>query len=161
MLYLRTIQRFCTHNDYFAMIQERAMLEKEPLEYCRSITLVGDDIFNWECEIVGPAGSPYAGGIFVLKIEFPTQYPFKSPKLKFETKVYHPSVQTASGDICQDVVGNWGPTLNAKHCLQVVYSMLQSPESDHPLEEKIAKQIRENPKEFEKEAKKYTKQYAT
>ncbi|KAL3908867.1 MAG: hypothetical protein SGARI_002871 [Bacillariaceae sp.] len=85
---------------------------------------------------------------------------FKAPKLKFATKVYHPSVQTESGDVCVDVLGNWGPTLNAKHCLQVVYSMLQSPQSDHPLEESVAQQLRDHPKEFAKTAKKYTKDYA-
>jgi ubiquitin-protein ligase len=100
------------------------------------------------------------GGTFILKLDFPTQYPFKPPKLKFLTKVYHPSVQLESGDVCQDVVGQWGPTLNAKHCLSVIYSMLQSPESDHPLEEDIAQQLREKPKEFDKTAKKYTKDYA-
>jgi ubiquitin-conjugating enzyme E2 D/E len=136
------------------------MLEKDPLDYCRNITLIGDDIFNWECEIIGPDNSPYAGGKFILKLEFPTQYPFKAPKLKFSTKVYHPSVQTETGDVCGDVLGNWGPTLNAKHCLQVVYSMLQSPESDHPLEESIAQMLRDNPKEFAKTAKKFTKDYA-
>jgi ubiquitin-protein ligase len=65
-----------------------------------------------------------------------------------------------SGEICADVVGNWGPTLNAKHCLEAIYSLLQTPQSDHPLEEEIAQQLREKPKEFEKTAKKYTKEYA-
>jgi ubiquitin-protein ligase len=136
------------------------MLEKEPLEFCPDITLVGDDIFVWDCKLIGPANSPYAGGIFSVRLEFPVQYPFKAPKLKFITKVYHPSVQLESGEVCQDVVGQWGPTLNAAHCLTVVYTMFQAPESDHPLEESIATQLREKPKEFEKMAKKYTKDYA-
>lgn len=136
------------------------MLEKEPLEYCKSIELVGDDIFKWQVEIIGPSDSPYAGGVFPLLLEFPTQYPFKAPKLKFAIKVYHPSIQLASGDVCQDVLGAWGPTLNAKHCLQVIYSLLKDPHSDHPLEEEVAKQLQEKPKEFEKTAKKYTKDYA-
>jgi ubiquitin-protein ligase len=38
--------------------------------------------------------------------------------------------------------------------------MLQSPESDHPLEESIAQMLRDNPKEFAKTAKKFTKDYA-
>lgn len=141
-------------------------MEKEPLEFCVSINNgtgadgSEDDIFQWDCQIQGPANSPYAGGLFLLRLIFPTQYPFKAPKLKFVTKVYHPSVQTETGEICQDVVGTWGPTLNAKHCLSVVYSMLQAPESDHPLEEEIATQLREKPKEFEKMAKKFTKDYA-
>ena len=138
------------------------MLEKDKPEFCRSIELVNEDIFKWEVEIVGPDESPYAGGIFPLTIDFPTQYPFKAPKLKFNIQVYHPSIQLKSGDVCQDVLGQWGPTLNAKHCLTVVYSMLQDPSasSDHPLEEEVAKQLAEKPKDFEKAAKKYTKEYA-
>lgn len=136
------------------------MLEKTPLDFVNEITVVDDDIFKWDVRIVGPDQSPYAGGTFVLRIEFPSQYPFKAPTLKFLTKIYHPSVKLDNGDVCTDVVGQWGPTLNAKHCIQVVYSMMRSPESDHPLEESVAQQLREKPKEFEKTAKKYTKEHA-
>jgi ubiquitin-conjugating enzyme E2 D/E len=96
----------------------------------------------------------------VLQLKFPAPYPFKAPNLQFKTKTYHPSVNLETGEICAAVIGNWGPTLNARHCLEVCYSLLQSPEADHPLEEKIAQQLREKPKEFEKIAKKYTKEYA-
>jgi ubiquitin-protein ligase len=136
------------------------MLAKSPMEFVEEINLVNEDMFKWDISIKGPADTPYAGGTFVLRIEFPTQYPFKAPSLKFITKIYHPSVKLDTGDVCTDVVGAWGPTLNAKHCIQVVYSMMQSPESDHPLEESVAQQLREKPKEFEKMAKKYTKEHA-
>lgn len=142
-------------------LQERSSLEKDPLEFC-TVELVNDaDIHNWRVKMTGPASTPYAGGIFTLALEFPTQYPFKPPKIKFLTKTYHPSVQTESGDICADVVSEgWGPTLNVRHCLKVIYSMLQNPDGDHPLEEAISKQMRESPKDFEKKAKQFTKDYA-
>lgn len=109
----------------------------------------------------GPAATPYAGGTFWIKVEFPAQYPFKPPKFQFTTKVYHPSVELETGNICADVVSEgWGPTLNVRHCLQTIYGMLQAPDADHPLEDSIATQLREKPKEFEKMAKKYTKEYA-
>ena len=136
------------------------MLEKKPLPFVNSISMVNEDIFRWDCEIQGPPESPYAKGKFILRLDFPAQYPFKAPTLKFSTKIYHPSVKLDTGDVCVDVLGNWGPTLNAKHCMTVVYSMMQSPQSDHPLEESVAQQLREKPKEFEKTAKKYTKDYA-
>jgi ubiquitin-protein ligase len=89
-----------------------------------------------------------------------SQYPFKPPKLMFETKVYHPSVMQSTGEICGAVLGQWGPTLNAEHCLLTIYSLLQDPQPDHPLEEDIAQQLAQKPKEFEKQAKKFTAEYA-
>lgn len=141
-------------------LQELSKLETEPLDFIVSIETVDDDVFKWNCTISGPADSPYAGGKFVLRLDFPSQYPFKPPLLKFITPVYHPSVQTASGEVCQAIIGNWGPTLNAQHCLVTVFSMLQDPQADHPLEDSIAQQLAKKPKEFEKAAKKYTKEHA-
>mmetsp|Transcript_15105 Transcript_15105/g.42608 ORF Transcript_15105/g.42608 Transcript_15105/m.42608 type:complete len:137 (-) Transcript_15105:321-731(-) len=135
-------------------------MDSEPLDFCPVISLVGDDLFQWECHIIGPPNSPYEGGNFVLKLDFPTQYPFKPPIIKFHTKVYHPSVNTTSGEVCAAAVGQWSPTLTARHCLMVVFSMLQSPDTDHPLEEEIAQQLQTNPKQFEKTAKKFTKDFA-
>ena len=60
---------------------------------------------------MGPADSPYSGGVFFSLIHFPPDYPFKPPKVQFQTKLYHPNVNS-QGSICLDILKEqWSPAL--------------------------------------------------
>ena len=114
------------------------MLEEQPLVFCPDISLMNkDNLFHWICQIRVTKDSPYhspdyPGGLFVLKIEFPGEYPFKPPKLKFlRQKVFHPNVVFETGKICSGIIGEWAPHLKAKDFLTAVYTMLQYPEFEY------------------------------
>uniref|UniRef100_A0A3P8W9M4 E2 ubiquitin-conjugating enzyme n=1 Tax=Cynoglossus semilaevis TaxID=244447 RepID=A0A3P8W9M4_CYNSE len=85
-------------------------LQNDPLVNC-SAGPVGDDLFQWQATIMGPADSPFQGGVFFLTINFPTDYPFKPPKVAFTTKIYHPNINS-NGSICLDILrSQWSPAL--------------------------------------------------
>lgn len=50
--------------------------------------------------IKGPEGTAYEGGVFSIKITIPKQYPFEPPKMKFDTKIWHPNISSQTGAIC-------------------------------------------------------------
>jgi ubiquitin-protein ligase len=57
------------------------------------IAPVGNDLFNLEGTVIGPEESPYAGGIFKIKIVIPPTYPFTPPAFLIITPIYHPAVE--------------------------------------------------------------------
>uniref|UniRef100_A0A671KG26 E2 ubiquitin-conjugating enzyme n=1 Tax=Sinocyclocheilus anshuiensis TaxID=1608454 RepID=A0A671KG26_9TELE len=94
----------------FCFPQELTDLQRDPPAQC-SAGPVGEDLFHWQATIMGPNDSPYQGGVFFLTIHFPTDYPFKPPKVAFTTKIYHPNINS-NGSICLDILrSQWSPAL--------------------------------------------------
>ncbi|KAF3094565.1 Ubiquitin-conjugating enzyme E2 1 [Orbilia oligospora] len=90
--------------------KELTDLGRDPPSSC-SAGPIGDDLFHWQATIMGPADSPYASGVFFLAITFPTDYPFKPPKVNFTTRIYHPNINS-NGSICLDILRDqWSPAL--------------------------------------------------
>ncbi|XP_025982005.1 ubiquitin-conjugating enzyme E2-17 kDa isoform X1 [Glycine max] len=77
-------------------------LQKDPPASC-SAGPVANDMFHWQATIMGPIDSPFAGGVFLVSIHFPPDYPFKPPKVSFRTKVFHPNINS-NGSICLDIL---------------------------------------------------------
>ncbi|RVX00712.1 Ubiquitin-conjugating enzyme E2-17 kDa [Vitis vinifera] len=141
---------------------------------------VAEDMFHWQATIMGPPDSPYAGGVFLVTIHFPPDYPFKPPKVAFRTKVFHPNINS-NGSICLDILKEqWSPALTiskvhysqrythllmgAQRCGLVVLlsicSLLTDPNPDDPLVPEIAHMYKTDRAKYETTARSWTQKYA-
>ena len=134
-------------------------LQKNPPENC-SAGPKDTNMYHWAAQIYGPENTPYHGGVFNLNINFPTEYPFKPPKINFTTKVYHPNI-SSTGSICLDILKEkWTPALTVSKVLLSICSLMNDPNPDDPLVPDIAKEFKENKQRYIDTAKSWTAIYA-
>lgn len=139
--------------------KELKELIQDPPDGCSGGPIEGD-LYQWNATIMGAEDTPYQGGLFFLKIQFPKDYPFKPPKIKFTTRIYHPNIDS-NGSICLDILGRaWSPALTIPKVLLSISSLMAEPNPSDPLMPEIARIFEMYPDRYFENAKEYTLRYA-
>ena len=140
--------------------REYTDIQKDPPANCTAGPVSDADFFTWEALIFGPSESPFQGGVFRLSINFPSDYPFKSPIITFKTKIYHPNINAAGG-ICLDILkSQWSPALSISKVLLSILSLLTDANPNDPLVPEIAQQYRTDRAAYDAVAREWTRLYA-
>ncbi|KAM9306328.1 ubiquitin-conjugating enzyme E2 L3-like [Pholidichthys leucotaenia] len=143
----------------------RIQKELEEVEKCPGncfrLTKVDDsNLWYWQCLLL-PNCCPYDKGAFKIDITFPSDYPFKPPKITFKTKIYHPNIDE-KGQICLPMISNenWKPATRIKQVIECLLTTVNTPEPDHPLRADLADEYTRDRQKFMKNAEEYTKKHS-
>ncbi len=141
--------------------REYAEILKEAPETISAGPVQETNLYVWEGMVVGPTGSPYEGGMFLLDIHFPEDYPFKPPVVTFRTPIYHPNINRA-GQICLDILkqSSWSPVLTITKVLLSISSLLTDANPNDPLRPEVADQYIRDRAQYDVTARMMTQKYA-
>ncbi|KAL3876355.1 hypothetical protein ACJMK2_034213 [Sinanodonta woodiana] len=139
--------------------KELSDLARDPPEGIK-VFLNEEDITDIQASIEGPAGTPYAGGVFRMKLVLGKNFPNEPPKGFFLTKIFHPNV-ASNGEICVNTLKkDWKAELGLKHILLTVKCLLIVPNPESALNEEAGKLLLEQYDDYSMRAKLYTEIHA-
>lgn len=76
--------------------------------------------------------------MFLLYANFPGDYPFRAPEVRFITPIYHCNMNQ-QGRICHSVFDrNYSPAITFRHIIDCIYGLILTPEPEDPLDNVIA-----------------------
>ncbi|XP_020587605.1 ubiquitin-conjugating enzyme E2 27 isoform X2 [Phalaenopsis equestris] len=148
---------------------DRSRVQKELVECNRDTAISGVSInlpdganLTHLCgTIIGPIGTPYEGGTFLIDIQLLGEYPFEPPKMQFITKVWHPNISSQNGAICLDILKDqWSPALTLKTALLSLQALLSAPAPDDPQDAVVAQQYLRDYQKFVGTARHWTETFA-
>lgn len=134
---------------------------KEDQDWAFVVTPSEADINKLKASFEGPKNTPYEGGVFVVDIVVPNEYPLKPPNVKFDTRLFHPNVSSQTGAICLDILKNaWTPVYTIKSILISLQQLLDSPNPSDPQDAEVAAVYLKDRAQFDVTAAQWTRQYA-
>lgn len=124
-------------------------LQSNPNDACLHLGPVSEqDLFHWEAVLKGPRdpSSPYLGGLWLLSITIPQNYPLAPPQIVFVTPICHSNVNFKTGEICLTLLTSehWTPSYTLSSTLSAIQQLLNDPGLDSPFNVDITNLYREN-----------------
>jgi len=130
-----------------------------------------DDYFKWKCTLFGPRDTPYANGLFYLKVEFPKDFPQKAPEVCFTTPIYHVNINPidssskedgqALGHVCISTLNWWKPFYTIREVLNNIYALFYMGNPDSPYGIERADELKNHKDLYDEKVRYFTAKYAS
>lgn len=143
------------------ILKEYQAFEADPVPGW-SLFINANDLGSWKAVLHDDDSTqgPYRDGQWLVTIDFPTEYPYRAPKIKFVTPIYHCNI-SCDGNICLDILKSaWSPALTISKALASISALLRDPNALDPLDAYKGQLYRDDRENYMAEATLHTRQHA-
>lgn len=84
-------------------------------------TLKGINKFS--VKFFGPVDTPYEGGVWLVIVKLPENYPFEPPVVGFWNTIFHPNIDEKVGSICLDALREKWSAIYGTHIYEIIIEL--------------------------------------
>lgn len=96
-----------------------------------------DDLLDFNL-LITPNEGFYEGGRFQFSVKIPAEYPFVPPKVRCQTLIWHPNIDT-QGAVCLNILReDWSPVLCLSSVIFGLLNLFHEPNPHEPLNKDAA-----------------------
>uniref|UniRef100_A0A1I7YW45 UBIQUITIN_CONJUGAT_2 domain-containing protein n=1 Tax=Steinernema glaseri TaxID=37863 RepID=A0A1I7YW45_9BILA len=119
------------------------------------------DVYVWNL-VIAPNTDPYKG-FFKLRVAIHPEYPFKPPKIFFETPIYHMNVDPKTNQACLHTLqaDTWKPSTQMVSVLRSLFYFLSYPQPERSVQPDLSALFLKDPTGYLKAAADFTKEKAS
>jgi len=109
-----------------------------------------DDLTAFNVSITPDSGY-WQGATYLFSFNIPPQYPHSPPKVRCQTKIYHPNINL-QGAVCVNILrDDWNPVLDINNVINGLLVLFYNPNPNSPLNQEAADLLRKDYDQFHRQ----------